>query len=544
MDTWQRRTLYSVGALAAIVLGYTVLYRAGMAAFEPGVESPPTVLHSLQVVVETFTTTGFGSDSPWRSPEMNLLVVAMNLTGVALVFLALPVIVFPLLEESLETGPPTTLDSEDHVLVCTYTPLADPLVSELESWEVPYTIVEPDRELATDLDEAGYEVVHADPESVEALGGVSAADARAVVADASDAVDASIVLAAREAAGDTPVYSLVDAPENVRYHRLAGAEEAFAPRTLVGEGLADKLTTSPGDIADAIEIGDDFEVAELPVSGNSDLAGTTLAESDLVAGTGVNVVGAWRRGNFETPPDPTEPIDRGTVLLVAGSEAAIEALSAHTRSRTHHHEHATVVVAGHGEVGQTITDALADAGVEYTVLDREPGEGVDVVGDATDADALRAAGVDEADAVVLALPDDTDTEFATLVAREVNPEVEILARAEEADDVAKTYRAGADYVIALATVSGRMVASAIIEEEEIVSFGRQVEIVRTAAAGLVGQTLGGADVRARTGCTVLAVERGDERHTDVGAGFRVEDGDELVVAGTDDGINRFNDLVN
>jgi hypothetical protein len=95
MDTWRRRVAYYSIVLALLMLGYAVVYDYAMSTFEG---EPETFLHSLQVVVETFTTTGFGSDSPWTSPQLNVLVIVMDLTGVALIFLALPALIFPLLQ--------------------------------------------------------------------------------------------------------------------------------------------------------------------------------------------------------------------------------------------------------------------------------------------------------------------------------------------------------------------------------------------------------------------------------------------------------------
>ncbi|MFB6173190.1 MAG: TrkA family potassium uptake protein, partial [Halobacteriales archaeon] len=140
-----------------------------------------------------------------------------------------------------------------------------------------------------------------------------------------------------------------------------------------------------------------------------------------------------------------------------------------------------------------------------------------------------------------ALDDDTSTMLATLVARELNPEVRILARSDEAGSVGKLYRAGADYVLALATVSGRMLASAVLEEQ-VVAPQNQVDIIRTGAPALAGRSLAEADVRAETGATVVAVERDGEVITDLSPDFRIEDGDTLVVAGPDSAINRFNEL--
>jgi voltage-gated potassium channel Kch len=157
------------------------------------------------------------------------------------------------------------------------------------------------------------------------------------------------------------------------------------------------------------------------------------------------------------------------------------------------------VIVGYGEVGQTIVDNLDAAGVPHTVLDREAKAGVDVVGDATDPEDLRAAGVTDARTVILALSEDTDAEFATLVIRDLNSDVEVVARAEETENVKKMYRAGADYVLSLATVSGRMLASSILEDEDVISMDQQVEIIRTDAGGLAGTTLGDAEVRSRRG---------------------------------------------
>jgi K+/H+ antiporter YhaU regulatory subunit KhtT len=86
-----------------------------------------------------------------------------------------------------------------------------------------------------------------------------------------------------------------------------------------------------------------------------------------------------------------------------------------------------------------------------------------------------------------------------------------------------------------------MIASTILEDEDVLSLDQQVEVVRTPAPKLVGKTISDALVRSKTGCTVVSVERDGTVITDVGPDLRVESGDELVIAGTDDGIRRFNE---
>jgi Trk K+ transport system NAD-binding subunit len=539
MDTWQRRTLQYVVVLFGVMLGYAVVYDAGMSVYE---DAPISFLHALQVVVETFTTTGFGSDAPWTSAEMNLLVIVMDLTGVALIFLALPVLVFPLFEEAISTTVPTAADEEltDHVVICTLTPRGETLVEELDSWGVDHLVLEPDRDRAGELYENGFDVIHADPKSVDGMEAARLAEARCLVADDDDPVNTSIVLTAKEVAEDVRTISIVNDPERERYHRLAGADDVLSPRALLGEGLASKVTTGiSAELGEAIEIGEDFEVAELPIQRGSNLVGRTIAESGIRERAGVNIIGAWFRGEFESPPAPDATLDSGTVLLVTGREAQLERLKEMTTSDVRRFRRGRTVVVGHGEVGTTVTGALSRAGVSNVVMDLIDEPSVDVVGDATDPDALSQAGIEDARTAILAIPDDTLTEFAILVIRDLNPSIELIARAEETENVQKMYRAGADYVLSLATISGRMLASTILADEEVISLDKQVEVIRTHAPGLVGRTLGEADVRARTGCTVVGVERDGEVITDLGPEFRIRDGDELVIAGTDEGTNRF-----
>lgn len=83
-----------------------------------------------------------------------------------------------------------------------------------------------------------------------------------------------------------------------------------------------------------------------------------------------------------------------------------------------------------------------------------------------------------------------------------------------------------------------MLASTIFEED-IISFDKQVEVVRFDAGSLAGETLAGADIRAETGCTVIAVERNGKVVTDLSPDFEIRPGDDVIVAGPDENITAF-----
>jgi Trk K+ transport system NAD-binding subunit len=533
----QRRLLLYVSVAVAAMFAYAVVYRWSMAAFE-GLSV--SYVESLHVVVETFTTTGYGEDAgKWDSTPMLGVMMLMQVTGVTLIFLTLPLFLVPLVEEALRTAPPKTADESGHVVICTFTSRGDTLVDELASMDVPYVVVEEDRDTAAELHADGYDVVHGDPESVETLEAATVGEAMALVADDDDETNASIILSAKQAAPETRVISIIEDNTVADYHRYAGADEVVSPRRLLGESLARKAATPiASSVGDAIEIGEDFEIAEVLVQRGSELVGKTVAESALGRRTGVNIIGAWFRGEFVSPPAPDDVIDEHTILLVTGRETQLKQLKRLTRSETRRYRRGKVIVAGYGEVGTTATDTLVSANVPSVVVDSEDGPGVDVVGDVTDKSTLQSAGVDEAQSVVLALDSDTTTIFATLVIKQVSPETEVIARANELGSTAKLYRAGAEYVLSLSTVSGRILASNLTEEE-IIAPESQVELVRTTAPGVAGQSLAEADVRAKTSCTVIAVERNGELLTEIGPDFVVQSSDTLVVAGTDEDINHF-----
>lgn len=540
MNKWLKRILHFSTLIFALILVYAVAYHYGMILFEG---ASPTFLHSLQVVVETFTTTGFGSDSPWMSPEMNLLVILMDLTGVALIFLALPALFLPLLEDTLSrTAPESVEEVSDHIVICNYSPRGETIIEELESRGVDYVVVEPEEETAMELDEDGISVIHGNPEETQALEAAHVGEAVAMVVDSSDEKNASIILSAREVNQDLRVISLVADSSLANYLRYAGADKVLTPRRLLGRSIADRAMSGlETELGEVLELGPEFSIAEFPVHSDSEVCDVPIKESRVRERTGAHVIGLWREGEFVGSPAKDTVINEGTVLLVSGSEEQLGRVKEMTltEGRAIHEGRDRVVIAGKGMVGSTVEEYLREAGgVDITVVDVMEKDGVDVLGDATEEEVLLEAGIEEATALVVALGDDTDSIFATLVAHEVSPDVEIIVRANETGNLGKLYRAGADYALALPNVSGRMLALEVLGEE-VMTPNKQIKMVRTRAPGLEGRSLEEAGVGERTGCVVVAVERGDSLYTDLDPGFGVREGDRVIVAGSDEDINTF-----
>lgn len=525
---------------AVVMLLYAFLYQFGVAAIEG---TQIRFLEALHVVVETFTTVGYGERTgDLDSGAMLVLSMAMQLTGVALIFLTLPAFVLPLFAEAFASDPATSYDGENHIVVCTFSPTVETLVEELDTREKDHVVIEPDTEQAEQLHDQGVPVVRGDPEDVDVMEAVNIEKADAVVAAADDETNASILLAASHVAPDTELLSLIEDESHADYHHYAGADDVVQPRDLLGESLAGKASSAvQTEISGSVEIGEDLDIAELLVQRGSPIEGRSVANCGIDQLPGTNIIGAWFRGEFVSPPAPDRTIDEHTILLVAGLTEEVEKMRELTLSDARRNRQGGVVVAGYGVVGSAVTGAITRYGLSTTVIDVEERPSVDIVGDVTDPVTLEEANLSEARSLVLAVADDTTALFAALVAKEVAPEVEIIARANHADSPPKLYRAGAEYVLSLPTVSGRMLASKLLDEE-VITPETQVELVRMRAPALAGRNLGDIDVRARTKCTVLAVERGDEVLTGIDAGLVIREDDMLVLAGNDAAIDAFAEI--
>jgi Trk K+ transport system NAD-binding subunit len=532
------RTLYYLVGLVAVTVAFTLVYNYGMATWEG---SPQPLYRSLEVVIQTFTTTGYGEDAPWSTPQMHALVIGMQLTGVGLILAAADVFVVPWLRAALSATPPTSAENQtNHAIVCEFTPRGEAFVEELADRDREYTVVVSDRDRALELEQAGHPVVHGNPEEIEVLKNANVTDASAVIADASDERNASIILAASEAAADVPVYALVEDPDLAPYHRIAGAAETLSPRQLLGRSLARQMpTVVTTDLETRIRSGETLDLVEMPVRADSELTTGGYDVDAIHRRTGARVIGAWVDGDFVSPYDPDGGLEPGGTLLVAGRPEDLSDLTELAADELRQPTPTNVIIAGMGRAGAAAETAISGPGAHVTVLDIEDKSGVDIVGDARDPDALQAAGLAEASALVLTLSDDTATIFATLVARDRNPDLRILVRANDHDSVRKLYRAGADHVESLDSVSGRMLVRTIFEEGVEVA-GEHVDVVERTAGDLAGQTIAEAAVREETGCTVVAVEREETVITDFDpVSFRLQEDDCVVVAGTERNIDRF-----
>lgn len=127
------------------------------------------------------------------------------------------------------------------------------------------------------------------------------------------------------------------------------------------------------------------------------------------------------------------------------------------------------IICGYGRVGKMLASDLKARKLPLVVIDNEPSRleeaenhGFTVVsGDAACDEVLMNAGVLKAQSLACVLPNDAINVFITLTGRDLNSDLEIIARAEDPRTERKLRRSGANHVILPASIGALRMAEII-----------------------------------------------------------------------------------
>ena len=238
-----------------------------------------------------------------------------------------------------------------------------------------------------------------------------------------------------------------------------------------------------------------------------------------------------------------------------------------------------VIVLGFGVGGQLVARSMRDLGVPYLILElngttirRAKAQGELIFyGDATSPESLHAAGVDDALAVVSMLSDPDAAERMVKVVREMSPTIPIVVRTRYRLEADRLLAHGATVAVAeeleaslevLAQLLSRLQVAGNVIETLLEVFRREsfsMRPVRAPRAMLqslpeaiqqmpistyrldegkwaVGRSLTEINLRASTGASILALQRGASYLTALSPDERLQEGDVLYIVGDDSDI--------
>jgi len=161
--------------------------------------------------------------------------------------------------------------------------------------------------------------------------------------------------------------------------------------------------------------------------------------------------------------------------------------------------------------GGNPSDNIPAPGKDYIVVDldeiilKKTSEKYDhfeyVVGDASDDQVLKSAGIDKAYGIFPALNDNKENIFITFTARRLNPRIRIVARGNDIVHIGKKFRqAGADTIVSPNFIGGMRMVSELVRPD-VVTFLDQLlrqkskylrleELKITGSSSAEGRTLG------------------------------------------------------
>jgi voltage-gated potassium channel len=189
-------------------------------------------------------------------------------------------------------------------------------------------------------------------------------------------------------------------------------------------------------------------------------------------------------------------------------------------SKLSHH----FIICGAGRVGSHLIRSLQGSDETFIVIESNAEKvsqlhdlGIAVlVRDATLEESLIEAGVEKAKGLAACLPDDADNVYVVLTARDLNPDIHIVARAAEEQAEAKLIRAGANRVVAPTIIGGHRMAVALtkpavgdfldsITANQLDLGFEQLEV--EPASSFVGRQLSETNIRSKLNIVIVSIRR-------------------------------------
>lgn len=221
------------------------------------------------------------------------------------------------------------------------------------------------------------------------------------------------------------------------------------------------------------------------------------------------------------------------------------------------------IVCGYGRVGSSICDLLASKPLGFVVIERNP-ERIDrlsdrnllyVAGDATDEENLIKAGVEKARGLLAVLKTDSDNVYVTLTARQLNPELFIIARGGEEKSENKLRAAGANRVVSPYLMGAHRIAQTILRptvtdflELTLMEKSRDIQMEEVPvhpASKLIDVALQDSGIRKDFDLIIVAVRKPEgEMLFNPSSQTRLQGGDMVVAIGEKHNLERLEKILN
>jgi len=227
------------------------------------------------------------------------------------------------------------------------------------------------------------------------------------------------------------------------------------------------------------------------------------------------------------------------------------------RLKNHH------IICGYGRIGRILCNMLTRKPIDLVVIEKDqeliPIMDKDKVlylsGDATDEVNLLKAGIQRAKGLIAALATDTANVFLVLTARQLNPDLFIIARASQKESKSKLKAAGANrvespYDMGAASMAQRIIRPTVTNFLDLAFAHRRKdiqmeEIPVNSSSNLVNVMLKDSGIRQQFNLIIIAIKKLDGNML-FNPSFEavVEAGDTVIAVGQEGNLQKLEKILN
>lgn len=223
-----------------------------------------------------------------------------------------------------------------------------------------------------------------------------------------------------------------------------------------------------------------------------------------------------------------------------------------------------IIICGYGRNGKQAAKKLLAYKKEFVVIEKDR-EVVDrnqsdeipfIVGNANEDEILKQAGIERANCLISALPNDADNLFVVLSARQINKDIHIISRASQETSYHKLKLAGANNVILPDKIGGDHMASLVVIPD-LVEFIDNLSIIGKDGINIEEvsveslydprkpKSIKDLDFRHETGCTVIGYKSPEGDYTiNPEANQLLLANSKIIVLGRPEQIEKLNKIYN
>ena len=220
-----------------------------------------------------------------------------------------------------------------------------------------------------------------------------------------------------------------------------------------------------------------------------------------------------------------------------------------------------IIICGFGRNGNQAAERLTAYKRPFVVVERDreviekyEDEILFVEGDANEDEVLAQAGIENAQYLITAMPDDAANLFVVLSARQLNKSLFIISRASQVASQKKLKLAGADKVIMPDKIGGDHMASLVVMPDLITFMDKlstegehttnlEEVTIENFMTKIDNHSLRDLDLRRKTGCTIIGYIEPDGNYIiNPEADLKLQPQGKVIVLGRPEQIKKLNEM--